>query len=137
MLVLLILGTLATLGVAGYSSLVERARVIQAIADIKAISFALDDHLMVNKVYPVNLAALGLPNPDDPWGNPYRYVDLDGGSNKGGARKDKNLVPINTDYDLYSVGKDGASALALTANFSFDDIIRANNGGFVGLASSY
>lgn len=137
MLVLLILGTLATLGAAGYSTLVERARIIQAIADIKAIAFALDNHHMVNKVYPVSLVAITIPNTDDPWGSPYVYFDLDGGKNKGGARKDKNLVPINIDYDLYSIGKDGATTLALTAKQSFDDIIRANNGGYVGLGASY
>jgi general secretion pathway protein G len=46
-------------------------------------------------------------------------------------------VPINSDFDLYSVGRDGQSAPALTAKVSQDDIVRANNGGFVGLASDY
>jgi general secretion pathway protein G len=57
--------------------------------------------------------------------------------NQGQARKDRRLVPINADFDLYSVGKDGKSASPLTAQSSQDDIIRANNGGFIGLASTY
>ena len=52
-------------------------------------------------------------------------------------RKDKNLVPLNADYDLYSKGKDGKSQPPLTAKVSYDDIVRANNGGFVDLASKY
>ena len=50
---------------------------------------------------------------------------------------DLSLHPINTDFDLCSVGKDGKSAAPLTAKISQDDIIRANNGGYVGLASNY
>ncbi len=57
--------------------------------------------------------------------------------NIGRARKDHNLVPINGDYDLYSVGADGKSAPALTAEVSQDDLVRANNGAFVGFARDY
>jgi general secretion pathway protein G len=52
-------------------------------------------------------------------------------------RKDKNLVPINTDFDLYSLGKDGESVGPLTAIPSRDDIVRANNGSYIGRADSY
>ena len=54
-----------------------------------------------------------------------------------GVRKDRFLVPLNTDYDLYSMGKDGESTAPLTARQSRDDIIRADNGGFIGLASEF
>ena len=62
-----------------------------------------------------------------------------GGKTKGGgkARKDHFLHPINTDFDLYSMGPDGKSTAPLTAKISQDDIIRANDGGFVGLAAHY
>jgi len=37
---------------------------------------------------------------------PYQYLDVtDIKKTKGKARKDKNLVPINSDFDLYSMGK--------------------------------
>ena len=52
-------------------------------------------------------------------------------------RKDQNLVPINSDYDLYSLGEDGDSKAPLTARASHDDIIRANNGNFIGLGEDY
>lgn len=55
----------------------------------------------------------------------------------GNARKDRFLVPINSDYDLYSTGKDGQSLAPLTAKGSSDDVIRANDGGFIGLASNF
>ncbi len=56
---------------------------------------------------------------------------------RGQVRKDRFLVPINSDYDLYSRGKDGRSVPPLTAQQSRDDIIRANDGGFIGLASEF
>jgi general secretion pathway protein G len=56
---------------------------------------------------------------------------------KGPLRKDGKLNPLNTDYDLYSVGADGLSAGPLTAMQSRDDIVRANNGAFVGLGEDY
>ena len=55
----------------------------------------------------------------------------------GGARKDKFLVPLNSLYDLYSLGKDGESVPPLAAKASWDDIIMANDGGFVGLAKDF
>ena len=63
--------------------------------------------------------------------------DKDDKSIKGKPRKDHQMHPINCDYDLYSVGKDGKSEAPLTAKVSQDDIIRANNGGYVGLVSNY
>ena len=53
------------------------------------------------------------------------------------VRKDKNLHPLNTDFDLYSLGRDGDSKLPLTAATSRDDILRANNGAFIGRAENY
>lgn len=76
----------------------------------------------------------------DPWGNPYQYLNLSDPNIKGAtgkARKDHNLVPINSDFDLYSMGKDGKSVSPLTAAASRDDIVRANNGRFIGPASKY
>jgi general secretion pathway protein G len=52
-------------------------------------------------------------------------------------RKDRFLVPINTFFDLYSMGKDGQSVSPLTAQASRDDVIWANDGAFIGRASDY
>ena len=51
----------------------------------------------------------------DPWGNPYGYLNLGDKNANGHARKDHSLVPINTDFDLYSMGPDGRSSPPLTA----------------------
>ena len=46
-------------------------------------------------------------------------------------------MPINSDYDLYSMGEDGGTRPPLTARPSQDDIVRAGDGGFVGLAEEF
>lgn len=130
-----IIGLLAALGTYAYLSIVNKARIVQAIGDIRAISMAVDDYWVVNQAYPPNLAAVFEDDRVDPWGHPYEYIPI--ASAKGKYRKDKNLHPINTDYDLYSMGADGKSNLALTAQASQDDVVRANNGGFLGLAANY
>ena len=60
-----------------------------------------------------------------------------GGGPKEKPRKDRFLVPINSDYDLYSMGRDGDTKTPLTAKASHDDVIRCNDGEFVGLAYKF
>jgi general secretion pathway protein G len=124
---------LATLAMPQYQKALDMARVAKAIGDIEAIQTELSslDSL------PTSLAAVNFANYRDPWGAAYVYLKLQGSKSTGSARKDHFLVPLNSDYDLYSMGKDGASAAPLTAKPSADDVIRANNGGFIGLAARY
>jgi general secretion pathway protein G len=132
-----ILAVLAVIGVPAYQDYIERARINQAITDIRALNVMVrkyeDDHHTV----PADLGAIGAAGKLDPWGRPYRYLRLGGPSTAGQARKNKNLVPINSQFDLYSAGKDGASLPPLTAKPSLDDVVLANDGGFVGLAAEY
>jgi general secretion pathway protein G len=137
MLVVAIAAVLGAIAVPVYSGYVERARVNQAIIDIRMLNLRArkyeDDHLAV----PQNLAAIGAAGMLDPWGRPYDYLKLGGPKTAGMARKNKNLVPINSAFDLYSRGKDGVSLPPLTAQPSLDDVVLANDGGFAGLASDY
>lgn len=139
LIVIAILAVLAAIAVAGYNSYVERALIAQAIGDIKSLDVVITRYYTDNKVYPDSLADIGKAGMLDPWKRPYQYLKLFPPDKKltGQARKDKNLVPINADFDLYSMGKDGQSQVPLTAARSRDDIVRANNGRFVGLASDY
>jgi general secretion pathway protein G len=118
----------------------EKLRIKQAIFDILDLENEIKTMYELPSIeLPDTLAAAGFGNPLDPWGNPYQYLKIAGGdkSGKGKWRKDKYLVPLNTTYDLYSMGKDGESSPPLTAKASWDDIIRANDGGYVGLGSEY
>jgi general secretion pathway protein G len=47
------------------------------------------------------------------------------------------MFPLNTDYDLFSLGANRATAVSVGQAVSLDDVIRANDGGFFGKASDY
>lgn len=136
MMVAVIVGILAALAIPNYSRVREKAMVARAIGDIDAIQQDITEYNLDNRTLPASLSDIGRADLLDPWGRPYVYLPITG-NGKGGFRKDRFLVPLNTDYDLYSVGADGATASAITAAVSRDDIIRANDGGFVGLASDF
>jgi len=137
LLVAAIVGVLVAVAVPGYQGYQDQVRFIQAKADIVAIESALERYYAQHFAYPDTLAQAGVGGMLDPWGHPYQYLNIATTKGNGKVRKDRNLVPINSDYDLYSMGKDGKSQSPLTAQTSRDDIIRANNGKFVGLAADY
>jgi general secretion pathway protein G len=136
-LAIAIVAVLALVAVPGYSQYVERTRVNQAVFDIMALNALIKGYYQDNRDYPDSLSQVGAGTKVDPWGQPYVYHVFRTPADMGTARKDKNLVPINSDYDLYSIGKDHASRPPLLAAQSRDDVVRANDGSFVGLASSY
>jgi general secretion pathway protein G len=137
MIAVAILSVIAFVAIPKYQDYRERARVLQAVADISAMNAQLRSRMQDTRTPPANLSEIGEAGRADPWGNPYVYQALVGPGVAGKARKNKNLVPINSSYDLYSKGKDGASVAPLTSPVSRDDVILANDGGFVGLAKDY
>ena len=164
MIVVAIIGLLAGFAGSSYLGHVHRARTVRATAEIDGISAVLDG-LAVDEDFqlPDSLAEIGEGGKLDPWGHPYQYLKIEGnlpaghssvanglpdvaappGGGGGGppaianARKDRFLVPINSDYDLYSMGADGKSKPPLQARDSRDDIIRANDGAYIGPAERY
>ena len=127
-----------------YGQAVDAARITRAIGDIRAMANEIMAFQILNGDVPDTLDEIEYAAHRDPYGNPYEYFKFGSGPGGGGggggmgqARKDKFLVPINSRYDLYSMGKDGASVSPLTATQSRDDIIMTNDGGFVGLAKNY
>jgi len=132
-----IVGVLLALAVPSYERIVSRTNTSTAVADISRIHLAIETYIMHNGFPPPSLAAIGKDTLRDPWGRPYAYLSFERLTGKGAMRKDKNLVPINSDYDLYSVGPDGVSMPPLTAAPSRDDVVMANNGKYIGLAADY
>ena len=133
-MVTVIIGTLSTMAAPTLQRAREQAQVGAAIAEISILQAELAIYIEINFGPPVSLAAIDRAGLIDPWGYPYVYNVVTG---PGGVRKDKFMVPLNTDYDLYSVGADGESVGPLSAKKSKDDVIRALNGGYIGLASNF
>lgn len=133
--VLAVIALLGAIAIPAFQGYVERTRVTRAVSDIGSIGLELYRWQLNTRSFPATLAEAGLDR-DDPWGNPYEYTRV-AGTPENELRKDHNLHPINTDFDLYSMGADGDSNRPLTAQVSRDDIVRANNGAYIGLAENY
>lgn len=135
-----IIGTLVALLVPSVSAMLDKMRVTKARAEIGIVGAKIQAHLAESGDLPAAIDEVELVDRIDPWGNPYQYLIILGQKQSevaGKWRKDRFLVPINSDFDLYSMGKDGESQPPLTAKASHDDIIRANNGEYIGEASKY
>lgn len=137
MFVLAITAILAAVAVPSYRAYVERTRTSTAIADIGEIHLRIQRFIVNAGNPPPDLLAIGVADKRDPWGNAYVYLSFEGLVGKGPMRKDKNLVPVNSQYDLYSMGPDGESVPPFAAKKSRDDIVLANDGGYIGLAADY
>jgi general secretion pathway protein G len=143
--VITIVGILSTLGLGVYKDFIDKARNTRAIAEIRMYEKEIMNFLNDTERLPHALVELGLAVTEDPWKNPYQYINFDTSSGAEEKRRTKGAKgkgkgegsPLNFDYDLYSMGKDGMSAPALTDDVSKDDIIRADDGGYTGLASEY
>jgi general secretion pathway protein G len=137
--VVTITGILAAVAIPTYTGYIEKARQTKAIAELRLLETEILAFYAVNDRLPLTLDEIGRENLKDPWGNPYVFLNFETikGQGKGKMRKDRFLVPINTDYDLCSMGPDGKTVPPLTAKASRDDIIRANNGAYIGRATEF
>lgn len=137
MIAVAILGTLSAIAVPLYANQIDKARYIKAIADLRIIEKEIIAFQTGNNSLPLDLNQIGRDVLQDPWGNPYQYLNFTTVKGKGQMRKDRFMNPLNSDFDLYSMGKDGITVAPLTAEASYDDIIRAVDGRYMGLASDF
>ena len=139
LVIVAILGILASSAIAIYQNYKTKAKNSAAIAQVTNLSMALTSYRAEQGVYPDDLSQIPGGTQLDPWQQPLQYLNIENGDSNwhGKCRKDRKLNPLNTDFDLYSIGADGKTASPLTAKASQDDIVRANNGSFVGLGADY
>jgi general secretion pathway protein G len=107
---------------------------------MKMIEKTISSHMAENTQLPDSLAEVKLSGKADPWGRPYEYLRLEGNKTpgiNGKRRRDKNANPVNSDFDLYSMGQDGKTTAQFTAKNARDDIVRANDGAYYGLAENH
>jgi general secretion pathway protein G len=133
-------GLLLAIAVPSYHSIVERQRVEQCVRDLQLLGQRIEKYRTMHAFEPpMSLAELGDVPKKDPWGFDYRYLNFEADlpGVQGAIRKDHNLHPLNSEFDLYSVGPDGKSQPPLTAKASRDDVIWARDGAFVGVARDF
>jgi general secretion pathway protein G len=138
LVVLALMMTLSAIAIPMISQGIDKANNSSATSDIDSIAAQLLTYEVEFGHLPDSLDEIMSPVPRDPWGNEYQYLRIRGGSEpRGHWRKDRFLVPLNSDFDLYSLGPDGQSSPPLTASASRDDIIRAGDGSYIGAAEDY
>lgn len=143
-IVVAIIGTLAAIAVPVYYIHIEKAKIAKASADIRIMEKEIIGFQLISEDrqgdgtsdLPDFLADIGRENFQDPWGNPYKYANH-GNITPGARRKYKIEVPLNTDFDLYSMGPNEITKAPITTKAGYDDIIRAGDGEYVGPASEY
>ena len=137
MIVLGIIMTIAAMAIPSYLQARDAARYAKAVGDIRTLETEIFMYLGSNGELPSTLDDIGRSDLLDPWGNGYVYTNYGEVTKVNQIRKDRFLHPMNSDYDLFSAGEDGKWKPAITAKDSHDDIIRASDGGYVGLASQF
>ncbi len=135
LIVVAIVIVLAALVLPAYKSTLDKAKIARAIGDISVLIKEITLYQVYNEELPDTLTEVGWGSFLDPYGNPYQYLKFS--PSEGNMRKDGFGAPLNSSYDLYSKGKDGKSVPPLMAEDSWDDIVRANDGGYIGPAFEY
>jgi len=131
-----IVGILSSIAIPNYYSYIDKARNTKTISELRMLERGIYAFHAADGVYPETLDDLGMGIFNDSWGNPYQYLNITTTKNHGKVRKLMGIVPLNEDFDLYSMGKDGESQSPLTAKQSHDDIVRAQNGKYLGPAKN-
>lgn len=132
LVVTVLLGVLSILGLSSFATFRTNARNGRAIAEIRAIEQDINAFALAQERLPTNLGEIGRADLIDPWGNLYEYKRF-----TAGAMRDVAGTPLNTDFDLYSKGADSDSVQGVLEQKSKDDIVRTNEGGWVGLARTF
>jgi len=128
-----VLGALVTMALPTFSSYIKAVRVTRCSADIRTIDKAIAAFVIEKNYLPDLLSDLAIGDILDPWQHPFEYHNLDIAVNPAAnPLEDIATNALNTDYDLYSKGEDGAGTPATGDPGNADDIVRSNDGVYVG-----
>jgi len=136
-IIVAIIGILAGIAAPIYADFRYKAQVATAKAIIREIEAGINVYYYRYGMYPATLNDAMIAVPLDPWGNPYQYLSSQDPNWPSSFRYDRNMMPLNSDFDLYSIGEDGLTAPGLQAPVSKDDVVRAGNGAFADLGALY
>jgi general secretion pathway protein G len=128
-LVVAIIGMLATMATPFYNGYIKTVKNKACASDLRTIDSAISAYIIANNVLPTSLDDVGMGSQVDPWkhrfvyNNNFSLVD---------PLEDIAFKPLNSDYDLYSTGEDGASTPASGNPANADDIVRSGEGAYIG-----
>jgi len=132
LVIIVIIGVLVTIAIPTYTYLWNKSKVYRCMDEIRILEKEIIAYQINYGSYPADLSVIHRDKLRDPWGNLYvysqtpTYLDPSGG------------FTINDDFDIYSLGKDGALGdTGLNDDKSADDVIRGQNGAYDGLGDKY
>jgi general secretion pathway protein G len=137
LIVMAIIMVVSAMAIPSMQSAILSAKVSRAVGDVRTIGQAALGYYAESGAAPNSLADIGYDQQIDPWGNVYQYLGFTATTTAGQMRTDAFGVPINTFFDVYSMGADKETALSLSAEPSQDDIVWAQDGYYMGLVSNY
>jgi len=132
-IVVAIVGILATMALPMYDTIREKAKVGRAVAEIRNLETDINAYFTEKNELPptaTGLADVGRGELLDPWDNKYVYQLV---ATSGANQRKIFGRELNTLYDLYSKGRDGKTAPSLNHLDSEDDVVLANDGSFIGI----
>lgn len=136
LIIVAILGTLASIAIPVYRHQIERAKQVKAVTDLRTIEKEIEAFRAANGALPNTLDEIDRADLMDPWGSPFQFANHEN-IPPGWTRKYRGIVPLNTDYDLYSMGPNRVSSAPINTPAGWDDIIRADDGRYVGVAADF
>lgn len=127
--VIAIIGMLALISILIYKKYIEKAKVVTAISEISMLEKEVRGYEIDTGSLPSSINDINPSVTEDPWLQPYVYLTP--------PQRTRGGILVNNDFDLYSSGKDILTNVEITNPVSLDDIIRAGNGHFKGVAARY
>ena len=140
LVVIAIVAILAIIALPSYSMLKDLAKNARAETEIRMLEKGIALYVVDNNVLPTQLSDIPNATLIDPWLNQYKYYPITVPNDPGAyAYTVQGTDLVNTDYDLFSMGKDGQTAYLMTpeGSTSSDDIIRCGQIGKVVQVSKY
>ncbi|MGB5878573.1 MAG: hypothetical protein WBH85_00970 [Thermoanaerobaculia bacterium] len=137
LIVLALMGTLTAMAVPNFFRSIQESAKKRVIVDLQTLQFQIDLYERMNEQLPESLDDVGGGVRLDHWGYTYRYMPSTHPRWTSEHKRDVHQKPLNSDYDLYSIGPDGLTHKNLNNPDTFDDIVRAEDGFFLGPASEY
>lgn len=133
---MVIIGLILAIAIPVYLNHMDNIRTAEVASNLLAIELCIDKYYAEHGKYPVCLDDVGKGSLKDPWGRCYRYLSLpaDEKERKKVGRIKNDYKLINKDFDLYSTGSDGLTHRNINNRKSWDDVIRASDGAYVGPA---
>lgn len=114
------------MAIPAYNEYINKSKNAAAIGDIRTLSTEISAYYMDSGSNPDTLSTINRVGFLDPWKKEYIY-------NKIPVLMDILDLPLNTDFDIYSKGSDGNSEAFGGDPSNDNDIVRANDGTYVGL----